>query len=320
MLLNSIGNEKEKYVEKSKKMRMSDWDIFGEPIKLSWNKSESYKTKTGVVFTAIYFLAIGYVTWMYFTEFIQCAHPNVYETTTNDLLVENDPDNDLAALFPVFSFLDYSQPRPWPKELPAVPFSDITCHFGVGFGQATSNVWLSLPQTPISLNGDCNEKFKEMYKKITGKEDETLSKTQYLICPDTAKLPLVGDGLECQGNSPCSYYSLSIYKHFRPTDHCNPIDYERIVVHISYINPKLTLNDFHNPWSYQMETQWTSISPRHSQIMVIPHFFTILETDARSFGLGSPPTIEKKLVRNRIVHTENFRFNSDGWNLYLSVV
>jgi hypothetical protein len=320
MLPNRMGNVKENKNGKSKKMRLSDWDIFGEPIKLNWNKSESYKTKTGVVFTAFYFLALGYITWMYFTEFIQCDHPNVFESTTNNLLVEDDPDNDLANLFPVISFLDYSQPRPWPKGLPAVPFSDITCHFGVGFGHATSNAWLSLPQTPISLNGDCNEKFKEMYKKITGKEDETLSKTQYLICPDTANLPLLGDGVECQGESPCSYYSFTINEHFGPKDHCNPIDYERIVVHISYINPKLTLDNFHQPWSYQMETEWTSFSIRQSQIMVIPHFFTILETDARSFGLRSPPTIEKKLVRNSSVHLEKFRYRSHGWNPYLTIV
>ena len=45
---------------------------------------------------------------MYFGEFFECAHPNAYESITNDLLKEDDPDNDLANLFPVISFLDYS--------------------------------------------------------------------------------------------------------------------------------------------------------------------------------------------------------------------
>jgi hypothetical protein len=234
--------------------------MFGEPIKFNWNKSDSYKTKTGVGFTALYLVVLGYISWVYFGEFIQCAQPNVYQSTTNDLFMKDDPDNDLANLFPVISFLDYSQPRPWPKGLPAVPFADIACNFRVEFGHATSSHWLNLPPTPIPLNEDCNAKFREMYKKKTGRDDETLSKTRYLFCPDTTKLPLVGDGTECQVGGPCSYYSFKIHKHLGQTAHCNPINVENAVVSISYINPKLTVDDFHNPWSYQIDTEWTSLS------------------------------------------------------------
>jgi hypothetical protein len=211
----------------------------------------------------------------------------------------------LANLFPVISFLDYSQPRPWPKGLPAVPFSDITCHFDLKFGHATSSAWLSLAVTPIPLNPDCNAKFSEMYKKKTGKDDETLSKTHYLICPDTVKLPLVGDGIECQGSGPCSYYSLGIYKRQESTAHCNPINYARIVVYISYINPKLEVDDFHNPWSYEIDSEWSLLSGGQHQIMVINHFYTTLETDARHAGLWSLSTTQKKLMRNTVVRMDN---------------
>jgi hypothetical protein len=115
---------------------------------------------------------------VYFVEFVQCAQPNAYESTKKYSLENDDPDNDLANLFPVISFLDYSRPRPWPMALPAVPFSDITCHFGVEFVHATSSAWDRLPTTPIPLNGDCNAKFREMYKKKTDKDDETLSETR----------------------------------------------------------------------------------------------------------------------------------------------
>ena len=264
------------------------------------------------MFTALYVVALGFIIWMYFGEFIQCTEPNVYESTTADLLDQDDPDNDLATLFPVISFLDYSRPRPWPKGLPAVPFSDITCHFGVKFGHATSSIWLTLQTTPIPLNADCNAKFREMYKNKTGNDDETLSKTHYLICPDTDKLPLVGDGINCQGKGPCSYYNFMIYKHHKSTAHCNPIDYDRIVVHISYINPKLTVGDFHDPWSYQLDTKWTSFSQTQTQITVIDHFFTTLETDARSFGIRSPSSIEKKLVSNPVVRLDKSPYLSNG--------
>jgi hypothetical protein len=303
-LVELMGNVKEKKIDKSGKMRISDYDIFGEPIKFNWNKSDSYKTKTGVVFTALYLVVLGYISWMYFGEFIQCAQPNVYESIKDDLLRADDPDNNLANLFPVISFLDYSQQRPWPKGLPAVPFADITCHFGVKFGLNTANGWLSVQATPIPLNGDCNAKFKEMHKIKTGKDDETISKTHYLFCPDTTKLPLVGDGTECQGNGPCSYYSFEITNHFGPTDHCNPLNLDSTIVSISYINPKLTVDDFHNPWSYQIETEWTSLSQTQSQILIINHFYTTLETDARSFGLKSQPRTEKKLVRSPVVRID----------------
>jgi hypothetical protein len=197
---------------------------------------------------------------MYFSEFINCDHPNVYESSVHDSFKEDDPDNDLANLFPVISFLDYSQPRPWPKGLPAIPFSDITCHFKVEFGLATDSAYNANPLSPIPLNGDCNSKFREMYKKITGKDNETFSQKRYLICPDTDKLPLVGNGVDCGGEGPCSYYGFTLYKHFGPTDHCNPIDFDSVAVSISYINPKLTVDNFHNPWSYDIDTEWTSFS------------------------------------------------------------
>jgi hypothetical protein len=232
----------------------------------------------------------------------------------------DDPDNDLAALFPVISFLDYSQPRPWPKGLPAVPFSDITCNFRVEFGQSTSDGFLYRPLTPIPLSGDCNAKFKEMYKKKTGKDDETLSKTHYLICPDTTKLPLVGNGTECQGSGPCSYYSFMIYKRVGPTAHCNPINYNRIDVLISYINPKLTVDDFHNPWSYGLNNVSFSFSQTQTQLMVIHHFFTSLETDARSFGLKSKSNIQKKLVMSPVVYTDKSPYLTSESYPYLWVM
>jgi hypothetical protein len=257
-----------------------------------------------VGFTALFVAALAYVIWVYFGEFIQCAEPHVYESTKKYSIKEDDPDNNLANLFPVISFLDYSQPRPWPKGLPAVPFSDITCHFGVQFGHAKSNLMLSLPVTSIPINGDCNAKFREMYKKKTCKDDETLSKTQYLICPDMTKLPLMGDGTDCHGSGPCSYYNFRIYSHFGSTAHCNPINYERIVVSISYINPKLSVDDYHHPWSYEIDTEWTSFSQSQTQIMSIDHSYTTLETAAHRFGLNSLSKTEKKLIRNPVLRID----------------
>jgi hypothetical protein len=303
-LLELMGNVKEKKIDKSGKTRISDWDIFGEPIGFNWNKSGYYKTKTGVVFTAFYFVLLGYINWVYFGEFLQCAGPNVYSSSTNDLFMKDDPDNDLANLFPVISFLDYSRPLPWPKGLPAVPFADITCNFRVEFGHNISNFDLGHEPTPIPINGDCNAKFREMYKRKTGREDETLSKTRYLFCPDTTKLPLVGDGYECQGSGPCSYYSFTIHEHFGSTAHCNPVEIETVIISFSYINPKLTVNDFHNPWSYQIDTEWSVISKTQFQVMMIPHFFTTLETDARNFGIRSSSKVEKKITRNPVVRVD----------------
>ncbi len=99
-----------------------------------------------------------------------------------------------------------------------------------------------------------------------------LTQTRHLICPDIDKLPLVGDETDCPGGGPCGYYTFSISKHFGPTDHCNPINLEETTVYMSYINPKLTVDDFDNPWSYEIDTEWTTLSQNQSQIVVINHF------------------------------------------------
>jgi hypothetical protein len=257
---------------------------------------------------------------VYFGEFIKCTEPNVYQSTKKYSIKDDHLDNDLLNLFQMISFLDYSQPRQWPKALPAVTFSDITCHFGVEFGHATSDAFLYLPTTPIPLNGDCNSKFREMYKKKNGKDDETLSETRHLICPDTDKLPLVGDGTDCPGSGPCSYYTFSIFKHFGPTDHCNPINFDETIVSISYINTKLTVDTFHDPWSYEIDTEWSILSQKQTQFMSIDHFYNTLETDARRFGLKSNSHTDKKLMRNPVLRVDKSPYPRDGTIPYLVLV
>ena len=95
-----------------------------------------------------------------------------------------------------------------------------------------------------------------------------------------------------------------ISKQLGPTAHCNPIDPNRMFVQISYINPKLTVDDFHNPWSYQIDTESMFFSQTQTQYMIINHFFTSLETNARRFGLKSNSNMEKKLVRNPVVRVD----------------
>ena len=178
--------------------------------------------------------------------------------------------------------------------------------------------WLAFsPKNSDSIERRLQCKIKEMYKKKTGKDDDYLSKTQYLICPDTTKLPLVGDGTDCRDSGPCSYYTFTIYKHFGPTAHCNPIDFDKIIVSISYINPKLTVDDFHIPWSYEIDTEATTLSQTQSQIMVINHFYTTLETDARSFGFRSGSNMMKKLTRDPLVRIDKSPYLSHGYIPYL---
>jgi hypothetical protein len=54
--------------------------------------------------------------------------------------------------------------------------------------------------------------------------------------------------------------------------------------------------------------------------MVINHFFTTLETDARSFGLRSPSKVEKKLTRNPVARKDKSPFLSHGFHPYLWVM
>jgi hypothetical protein len=204
--------------------------------------------------------------------------------------------------------------------LPAVPFSDITCHFAVEFGHATSSAYEATVPTPIPINGDCNAKFKEMYKKKTGKDDETLSKTRYLICPDTDKLPLLGDDTDCQGSGPCSHYTFTINSHFGPTAHCSPFNLDSFTVSISYINPKLRVDDYHDPWSYEIDTEWSILSQNQTQIISIDHFYTTLITDAHRFGLNSLSHTEKKLTRNPVVRVDKSPYLSHGYFPYLVLV
>jgi hypothetical protein len=197
MLIALMDNVKEKRIDKSNQYKISSWDIFGEPMKFNWNKSDSYKTKTGVVFTAIYAIVLGIIIWVYFSEFVMCKSPSVFETQSHGPIEPNDPDNDLMTLFPVFSFVDHSRAKPWSKKLPTVPWADVTCHFVLQFAHQTKDANDLPTGSPIPLMGDCNAKFKEMYKSQTGIDDENLTSQVDVVCPDTTKLPMTGEGYDC---------------------------------------------------------------------------------------------------------------------------
>jgi hypothetical protein len=80
------------------------------------------------------------------------------------------------------------------------------------------------------------------------------------------------------------------------------------------------VDDFHDPWSYEIETEWSILSENQTQIMVIDHFFTTLETDARSFGLSSPSKIDKKLTRSPLARVDKSPYGSHGFHPYLWVM
>jgi hypothetical protein len=108
-----------------------------------------------------------------------------------------------------------------------------------------------------------------------------------------------------------------MFKHFGSTAHCNPIDYDSLFVNISWINPKLTVDDFNDPWSHEIDTEWFSFSKTQTQIIIINHFYTTLETDSRRFGLGSVNEVEKKLVQNPVVRNDKSPYASHGLYPYL---
>ena len=309
MLMALMDNVKEKGIDKSNQYRISSWDIFGEPVKFNWNKSDSYKTKTGVVFTAIYAIILGFIIWVYFSEFFMCQSPSVFESPSHGPLEPNDPDNDLMAVFPVFSFVDYSRPEPWPKKLPTVPWADVTCHFVLEFAHQTISANKFPTGTPIPLKGDCNAKFKEMYKSHTGIDDETLTSRVDVVCPDTTKLPMTGEGEDCQSDVACSYYTFKMWAQPGSTAHCNAIDKTQFGVNLSQFSHKVSVDDFGNPWGMRVSTEPTVISQTQSQLIDVGWFYTKLQTEARQFGIGGQPVESKKLTQNVLIKVKKLPYH-----------
>jgi hypothetical protein len=95
---------------------------------------------------------------------------------------------------------------------------------------------------------------------------------------------------------------------------------DMIIVNISYINPKLKEDSFHDPWTYEIDTETTTLSQTQTNMMVIKHFYTTLETVARRFGLKSLSNTEKKLTRNPVVRDDKSPNLSHSYFPYLVVV
>ena len=74
---------------------------------------------------------------------------------------------------------------------------------------------------------------------------------------------------------------------------------------VSWLNPSLTVDDFQNPWSYSIKAETATISKVQSQIIIMKHYFTSLETDARGFGIMSGAKYEKTLMRNKYVRVDS---------------
>jgi hypothetical protein len=79
------------------------------------------------------------------------------------------------------------------------------------------------------------------------------------------------------------------------------------MVVINYINPKLTVDDFDNLWTYEIIQEWNNFSDKIYQINKIVHHYIALETNARSFGLTEGTTLEKKLKAVTWIETKEYK-------------
>jgi hypothetical protein len=86
---------------------------------------------------------------------------------------------------------------------------------------------------------------------------------------------------------------------------------------VSWLNPRLTVDDFKSPWSYAIETETATISKKQSQFIIMKHSYTSLETDARGFGIMSNLKLEKKLTREKDVRVDRSPYQNVPFHPYL---
>jgi hypothetical protein len=240
---------------------MKSLDAFGTHPRFRWNSERSYQTKLGSMCTTFCVLALGFVTYIYFSEFILCLDPKVNITTKWGPIEKGAPQNDLNLLFaPAFRAIHYRLvPVPtapptsiWTLEYPSSQVLD--CHFNF-YALVETDHDLFTPSLPVKvpIKRDCDNTWEKWNFLKSGNVTRQMISTFY--CFDIPKMPIYGDLPWCTSNS-CQWYTLNVeLKKHSDRVGC-PVSLDPDLIFINFVGAQSFSNvtNFDEPWTMNEST------------------------------------------------------------------
>lgn len=298
---------------------LSDYDMFGKPVQLNWNRRDAFKTKFGTCLSLIWLVLIMTIWGQYLREFIEPLNGSIVSGNDNGPL-EKDPDRDLGKeIYPTLQLLHTIQ-------IPYIPLTvkQTDCNFelsgarwNVSYERVGHN---SVPTKRFPLKRGCKNWPDQINQNFTPKNKLA---EEHGYCLEGEKMEVWGDPMKCT-HATCQWWIYRIeFASTRnidgtstdPTCTNHMISNGDIRNYLKFLlmraNSSANESDYNNPFETQLEeesllvrfeNQFDNNGTEYSLIQSKSRKYTFknmaITTDARNIGISYvnfTPSVVNKL-------------------------
>jgi hypothetical protein len=294
-------------------------DAFGTQPQFGWDSKGSYQTKVGSMCTALCMLALGFVAYTYFKDFILCLEPNVSTKTVWGPIEKDAPYNDLNLQFaPAFRAIWYKViPHPTiPGKTKSTPVylssQDLDCHFNVYATVHNHMMFTPEPPVIVPIKQDCDNTWEKWsFLPSMNVTREMIAKFR---CFDIPKMPIYGDLPWC--NPECQWYTLNIELK-KDSDRVScpvPLVPDNTIINFVGAQSFPNVDDFDKPWKLNESTETVQLSTTLQKRVSFKYQEIKMTTTARQMLFEPMEKVDSRLV----YHSSSYDYKTVTANASLS--
>jgi hypothetical protein len=270
--------------------------------------------------TALCVLALGFVAYTYFKDFILCLEPNVSTKTVWGPIEKDAPYNDLNLLFaPAFRVIHYKvTPDPTTpgksKLTPEYPSAEVlACNFNL-YATVENNHDMFTSQSPVivPIKRDCDKTWEKW--SFLRSVNVTREEVKQFTCFDIPKMPIWGELPWCEPN--CQWYTLNLVLK-KDSDRVNcpvSLDPDNVVIQFVGSQSFPNVDDFDEPWTLGQSTETVQLSTTLQKTVNFKYQENKLTTSARRMLFESMEKVDSRLV----YHSASYDYKTVAANASLS--
>lgn len=300
-LINKVD---EKYLNKNRKSKLDNFDIFGTSPALQWRGSGTFTTKLGTIISVLFLSFAIFLLYTSFENFFALSRPSI--NYSNEYKEISEPHDLNKSIYPIF-YLGYFSADVLTRQDMFLTLEEINCNFYVAVRSHSTSPYFDGPTVDYQLKQGCTDQIND----ATNTNDKLIIETRS-FCIDSKKIEVYGGQEFCIDN--CQYWNISIVKKDASLTASCPkqFNYDNMFIiiqnHESFLDPM----NYDNPWQYYPLQKQYWLNSSSSFIAVVNYGIRKLTTEARQVGFnyGNKSTSQQRIYNTGI----NTEFTKTGYS------